>query len=59
MTTRPTYTVTLKRRDDPKYGEMFNLDYESTTVCSRPSEAAARKAAELYQWTVVEGEAEA
>lgn len=44
--------VQLSRRDDPKYGELWDLTHEDRVVCSRPSEAAARKAAADYGWAI-------
>lgn len=65
MTARPTYTVTLVKRDHPvgtsgEVVEMYDLMYQGhpRPLVSRPSEAAARKAAEDYGWTIRE-EAEA
>ncbi len=56
---RPTYTVTLRRRSHEivtagETVEWFDLIPEGSEkpAVSRPSEAAARKAAELYGWSV-------
>ncbi len=58
--TRPAYTVQLVKRDHPvgtsgEEIEMFDLMYEGhpRPLVSRPSEAAARKAAEMYGWEIV------
>lgn len=53
MTSRPAYTVQIVKRDDPKYGESWTLEFEGKPVVTRPSEAAARKAAEMYGWEIV------
>ncbi len=61
MTARPAYTVQLVKRDHAvgtsgEEIEMFDLMHPDSPkpLVSRPSEAAARKAAELYQWDIRE-----
>lgn len=59
MTNRPAYTVTLARRLHERATagdtvESYDLEWEGRTVVSRPTEEAARKAAEMYGWDVVD-----
>ncbi len=60
---RPSYIVQLVKRAHPvgtsgEEVEMFDLMHPDSPkpLVSRPSEAAARVAAGMYGWTVVEGE---
>lgn len=55
---RPAYTVQLVKREDPKYGESWTLEFEGKPVVTRPSEAAARKAAGMYGWSIEAPQAE-